>query len=368
MSCVQESAAGLSIAENSDRPETDEQAVESKPSPAECGHKGTRFAVVDEYSQILEFRLSAWRGRYALQTDEDEWIFRQYVASSIRIDRCLRDEPVVRAFAALRADLCWNEDRRLEAEELGARLARRPSLVGRRLTKTRQGCEWLLDRWRELSAVLDDGREWNELERSLAFDLLGTRASLRHRDPWPEGGSARELARRQVETLERLKADSLEALDEREREAARRGVPVELPRPLAKLFRYEAACVRRLSWAREQLRPSRPEPPKQPEPAPQPPSPEPQASPSDLADRNDTREAGDATTASRPPVPPSPTPAPRASEPVAKAAVTVPAPAPEPPSTVFVPIRMADAVRPPMNHKMRRAARRRAAKAAKGRS
>jgi hypothetical protein len=140
----------------------------------------------DEYSQLIEQRLRDWRGNFTFKTAEDEWVFSQYVLSSVRLERCAAEEPVVRGYSALRAELCWDEDRRLAAEEMAARLARRPALIVRRLKKTRQGCEWLIERWRELSAVLEHGGgcDWNDAERSLVFDLLGAHAMARHCDPW----------------------------------------------------------------------------------------------------------------------------------------------------------------------------------------
>jgi hypothetical protein len=375
MSCVQEVAAHEQNAADSSGPDTTGAEADSQPRGPEHLLSPAGFAVADEFSQLIAQRLNDWRGRFDFRTAEDEWVFSQYVIGSVRIDRCVRDEPIVRAYSALRAELSWDEDRRLDAEELAVRLSRRPALVVRRLKKTRQGCEWLLDRWRELATALEDGAEWTEQLRSLAFDLLSAPASARHRDPWPEGGSARELARREIEGLEGLKARVLDRLDALEREAARRGAPVHLPRPLARLFWYEATCVRRLSWARAILQPCRPAPPKQPEPSPQPSpesEPEPRVQPRDLADRTYTQPSGEDTTRPSPPVRPSPAPSATASaaESGAKATLTVPAPAqlPEPLPTAFVPIRVSDCVKPapvPMSRKARRAARR---KAAKGRS
>jgi hypothetical protein len=332
----------------------------------------------DEYSQLIEQRLRDWRRNFVFKTAEDEWVFSQYVISSVRLERCAAEEPVMRGYSALRAELSWDEDRRLDAEEIAARLARRPALVVRRLMKTRQGCEWLIERWRELSAVLEHGggRDWNDAERSLAFDLLGAHPTARHRDPWREGGSARELTRRQVELLEERKVKSLDRLDALEREAARRGAPIHLPRPLARLRWYEAYCTRRFLWAREILKGCLPEPPKQPEPTPgaEPdPDAEPRVHPSDLADGNDTRPSEQGSAEARPPVAPTPTtaPAPRSAEPVAVVAVPAasqsppPSLAPAPTASAFVPIRISDCLKPNpahMNHKMRRAARRKAAR------
>src|SRR5258707_15693478 len=78
-----------------------------------------------------------------------------------------------------RAESCWDEDRRLAVEEQGSRLARQPELIARRLLRTPQGCDWLLERWRGLASLLRDGRDWSDVQCSMALDLLGTPTELR---------------------------------------------------------------------------------------------------------------------------------------------------------------------------------------------
>lgn len=70
-------------------------------------------------------RLVSWRGGYTLQTAEDDWLFTQVVVCSVQVDRCQAHERSLRVHFADRAGRCWDDDRRLEAEELGATLTRR---------------------------------------------------------------------------------------------------------------------------------------------------------------------------------------------------------------------------------------------------
>jgi hypothetical protein len=48
-----------------------------------------------------------------------------------------------------------------------------PSQLIARLESTSAGCQWLLDRWAELRAVLDQGRAWHAPEKLRAIRLLG---------------------------------------------------------------------------------------------------------------------------------------------------------------------------------------------------
>ena len=226
-------------------------------------------------AQAIALRLEDWREAYAPDGPEQEWLFCQLVVESLRIERCQRHEAILVAHSAQRAALCWQDDRRLDAETLAASLSKKPALVARKLRRTRQGCEWLLDRWLALAAIFDNAGAWTENQLSLAFDLLGAPPELRDSPP------TLEVAHREIAALKSFKAAALDNLDETERQAALAGLEIEPSRPLSLLRRYEAACIRRLHWARKLLK--SPAPPSSnhdecPRPS-QPPAPEPPRAP-----------------------------------------------------------------------------------------
>jgi len=241
----------------------------------------------DDDDALVVERLRTWRAAYRPDSDEAEWLFEVVVVNSVRVDRCQRDEARVRALQALRASLCWEEDRRLAAEVLGRTLARRPSLVVGKLRKTRQGCDWLLARWRGLADLLDRVGEWTEAQTALAFDLLGTPRELRDGLPQP----SRDALDREVAGLERLCAEAIDELDDLEREAAERGEPVEPDGPFMRLRRDEAASLRRYQWARNRLKDLRRVPAPEPPPAVVAPETEsePQPAPAPVATQDDGR-------------------------------------------------------------------------------
>ncbi|MFO0907345.1 MAG: hypothetical protein U0794_03110 [Isosphaeraceae bacterium] len=242
MATLRQIAANQRNAQRSTGPRTEEGKAASRRNALQHGLTGQGVVVPDDEAEAIATRRTAWAESYPIRGPYEAWLFEQLVIHSVRVDRCQREAIEVRAAMAQRARLLWNDDRRLAAEETAARLERRPSLVAGRLRTTRHGCDWLLARWRELGQVLEHEGSWNDEQISLAFDLLGTHPTNRAGDPWPEGSTARNLVRDQVEALAALQSDALDALDESQQALASRGVEV-VPHPmLTRLRRYESAA------------------------------------------------------------------------------------------------------------------------------
>jgi hypothetical protein len=148
----------------------------------------------------------------------------------------------------MRARLCWDDDRRLEAVELGEKLARKPVAIRTLLGRTRHGALWLIERWKALGAILDREPSWNDAQKAMAFDLLGVPATIREGDPWTAAGltSARALVEREVASLQGSLTRTLITLDEFERGEAVAGRPVRASSASRALRFEEAACWRRL--------------------------------------------------------------------------------------------------------------------------
>src|SRR5438105_2782110 len=165
-------------------------------------------------------RMPEWIAIFRPVTEHDLWLVTLMVVESIRLDGLHDREWQLRAFLIRRATQCWDLDRQIDAETLGATLAKKPGLVARRLEATRHGCEWLLERWKGLGRVLHATGEWTEAQSALAFDLLGVAGDVRVGTPWGESSTPGALVAREVERLERRKAESLDRLDAFQRELA----------------------------------------------------------------------------------------------------------------------------------------------------
>jgi hypothetical protein len=188
------------------------------------------------------------------------WLTEQIALEEIQARRLRLQQLLHRKVQARRAAFCWDDERRLEAEKLAADLARKPAVGSRQLQWTKQGCDALLERWRGLERTLRAKGGWTEEQRSLALDLLGVPKVLRDGatvlDPAP-GVEALDLrqqvVRQEIERLERIRAERLHELDEAEQALAEQGAGPPDP-TLILLMRLEAACQRRLQWAKNQFK------------------------------------------------------------------------------------------------------------------
>ena len=217
----------------------------------------------------VEARAEALREEFHPETEFERTLVEQMAVDSVRLERCRETYFALCEDQATRAALCWDEDRRAEAEELASRLARDPARTRRRLEQTRHGCELLIDRWEALGRIIGQVGEWDDAQRSMALNLLGVPLELRSGttavDP-PEGDRSEPKAFRlllveaELERLRGRKALAFDRLDERDRESAEAGIGAELSKPLKLIARYESAAWRRLEAATKILN-ARPRPP-----------------------------------------------------------------------------------------------------------
>jgi len=269
----------------------------------------------------------------------DAWLAGEIALTTRRLDRCRRSEAMLREEAVLRARNHWDDDRRTEAEALGATLAGDPAGVVDRLRRTPRGCDWLIRRWLLLVGAAGSSIRWAEEHTAMAFDLLGTPEALRGLQP---GGSVdpttllatradhpTALARREIEALREQRLRVVEA-DAFARGLALADLRDEPTAELRRLRRYEASLHRRLKWCLEQLPPGAANHLDLPEPEPEPalpvevvppeqarpePAPKPAYRPTFVRDRPTSPPVGPPPTAPDTEQPGSPA-APRPNEPI----------------------------------------------------
>ena len=80
-------------------------------------------------------------------------LVRDMAVSSARFERCASLSVADLVRTADRAALCWEQDRRLSVGEFATRLPRDPQPVARALHRTRQGTDWLIERWEALAVI-----------------------------------------------------------------------------------------------------------------------------------------------------------------------------------------------------------------------
>jgi hypothetical protein len=244
-------------------PKSTEGKEASRANSLKHGLTGAALVQAPDEAEAVAQRLEQWRDCFVPADEYDLWLIEQAAHFDVRVERCRTHDLALRILAAQRAETCWDEDRRLAAEELGERLARKPGATTGRLRRTRQGCDWMIARWEALAGVLRDGRDWSEAQRLLALDLLGTPAEFRdggtRLDPLGvEGADLRgirlSVAESELAALVRHRDGSLSGLDEAEQAAAALGLSADPDRTMLLMMRYEATASRGMLWVLRQLR------------------------------------------------------------------------------------------------------------------
>ncbi len=174
-----------------------------------------------------------------------------------RMDRRARDK------IAIRAELSWDDDRRLEAELLGEQLAVRPAVVVEQLRRSPQGCEWLMGRWAMLAYTADTHKKWTAEHKQLAFDLMATPVDFRVETDLgvaidfrgrvvDTGHDLAAVARREIDEL-MVKMESVNGLDQANRALAIADLYDDTDAELKRLKKYEGTLHSRLRWCMRQL-------------------------------------------------------------------------------------------------------------------
>jgi hypothetical protein len=202
------------------------------------------------------------------KTEFERSLVEQMAVDSVRLDRCRDAFLTLCEDQANRAAICWDEDRRAEAEEIASRLGWEPARSRSRLEQTKHGCEILIERWEGLGRILGESGIWDDSQRSMALNLLGVplelRAGTTSVDP-PEGDQAEAkvfrllLVEAELERLRLRKAEAFDLLDEHDRESAQAGIGAELSKPVKLIARYESAAWRR-QMAAQRILNGRPRP------------------------------------------------------------------------------------------------------------
>jgi len=156
-----------------------------------------------------------------------------------------------------RAATAWHEDRSSDAGRIAEQLKKKPSRTVERLSQTAHGAAWAITRWRTLQGTLERGEAWSEAQRETAQALLGldpelltTSSRIGEETPVER---LKELTARELERWTTLKRETLDPLDELDRELAVLGAAFA-DSPAARRFqRYERNCHKKRKEALAEL-------------------------------------------------------------------------------------------------------------------
>jgi hypothetical protein len=241
-------AANRQNAQRSTGPNTPEGKARSRENALKHGFAAEVLTLPDE-NVILD---EAFPGdTNSTSPSFPEWLIDQVALLSVRLDRLHEVEARRRQRVQLRARLCWNEDRRIAAENLGAQLSKNPGATVRKLRQTPQGCDWLIERWEALGRLLREFPTWDPCSTGIAFDLLGVPPELRAVDPSP-GINPQTLVRTHVEEIKAHKA-RIQPADDFDRKTAESDLEDAPDVESRRIRRYERDLERRLRWCLDQL-------------------------------------------------------------------------------------------------------------------
>jgi hypothetical protein len=216
----------------------------------------------EDLAAAVAARTADYAEEFAPATPFEEILVGQMGLASARLARCAEMAIADLGRCVRRAELCWERDRRQVIEDLGAKLPKDPARVSRALRRSKQGADWLIERWEGLGEILKANGTWDDAQRRLAEDLLGVPIELRNSGRLPSSSDSKALAALVARQVADLRADQeavLDELDEADRELTVAGMPMEEDAITARLRKYEASCRRDLHWAQAELRRSRAE-------------------------------------------------------------------------------------------------------------
>jgi hypothetical protein len=248
-------------------PRTAEGKATSRRNSLIHGLSGAGVVVPHDQAQAAHDRAQQWNSSLRPTNSFEVSLVETIAIESLRIERCRVEENLARDARARRAGTCWADERKADTAKLGRALPSRPAETAARLSISAPGCDWMIDRWRALGHALDKGGEWTDEQKTLALDLLGIEAELRDQptplDPTDETGPLdhrQALVDDQLERLLDRKRDSLDDIEEDDREAVLQGFSTVDDRTLILLRRYETASFRRMKWALDLMKKGRSRP------------------------------------------------------------------------------------------------------------
>jgi hypothetical protein len=219
--------------------------------------------IVPESPELIQQRSDEIFDAFKPYTEYQAWQVGQAAIITIRIDRIERMERRIRDKICLRAELTWDDDRRLEAEVLGGKLSKRPAQTIELLRRTPHGCEWLMARWALLAHAADNqSGNWTAEQNDLAFDLMGTPVLFRvgkagtsvdfHGNVLHDAEESAVVARRMVDELMEQR-EVARKLDDVNRALTEADLDHDSDAELRRLRRYESTMHNRLRWTIKQL-------------------------------------------------------------------------------------------------------------------
>jgi hypothetical protein len=229
------------------------------------GLTGRSLLLPDEESRVAEEREAGLTAEFEPKTANEQILIKTMAVASVRAEIARSLQLKRRARLIERANSDWHDDQRLEMLDLADKLPSQPETISLKLRATLAGVRWMIDRWSMLLGLLESGHEWTDEHRSMALDLVGYPVEFRDPCLFPidaEDAEKRkririDLAREQLDGLERLMSERREQTDADAQSDALDGHAPLNDRELNLFRRYEREANRLYMTSLKELRSSR---------------------------------------------------------------------------------------------------------------
>jgi hypothetical protein len=137
------------------------------------GLRADTLALPNEDPELVAERCRAWNEYYRPQSPAAHHLLNECVQATFLSQRCHRFHHASLTDQVRRAEHDWDCARQDQVEAQAALLATEPALAVRLLTRTAEGCRWLIERWEHLEQMFNQRGCWLNPERDEAIRLQG---------------------------------------------------------------------------------------------------------------------------------------------------------------------------------------------------
>ncbi|GAC1346550.1 MAG: hypothetical protein NVSMB14_09520 [Isosphaeraceae bacterium] len=241
-------AANRQNALRSTGPKTEEGKKRSRENALTHGLSGAGVVRLEEDEEAFQAEVARWTADLKATTELDKSMIETMVIAQTRMRRAYEMEVRMLRTKSRRALDAWEEDRRVEAIKTAQGLSKDPGSTVARLRQSRQGCDWLLERWIDLEQALEVHGDWTEEQTALALDLLGVSTGFRNSTArLPRNATLerkREIVAETIDGLEEIRTKALIGLDRYERDQAVKGTSFDDSSAAERLRRLDRANTR----------------------------------------------------------------------------------------------------------------------------
>ncbi len=169
-------AANRRNAARSTGPRTPEGKARSRGNALMHGLSGAGIALPGEDAEVVEARFEALAEDLGARGERDRILAHRAAFLALRLERCARFEAAMVTDAIRFAGRTFDDERRAAVEDAVARLPKEPATSLRRLGRTAEGVDWLIEAWDRLAGDLADLGLFTFEHVVRAENLLGRRA------------------------------------------------------------------------------------------------------------------------------------------------------------------------------------------------